>query len=169
MTVLDSECTKIVAAKVWLEEYVKILSEPDKKCVEYLATDDIFQFGDWKEDVASTKVLAPALISEKRVMISVTVVDNNIPLPLCQYRMKLTHTTMYFMKDEVTMLWKKLFLATPVSGHYYTPIYPVIIQDDSSCKGKITLTITDTFRNNRPVEKGGKPKKLYFQFACIHR
>ena len=46
MTVLDSECTKIVAAKVWLEEYVKILSEPDKKCVEYLATDDIFQFGD---------------------------------------------------------------------------------------------------------------------------
>ena len=34
IAVLDSGCTKTVAGKVWLEEYVKMLSESDKKNVE---------------------------------------------------------------------------------------------------------------------------------------
>lgn len=51
--VLNSGCTKTVTGKVWLEEYVKMLSESNKKCVEYLPTADILQFGDGKGVVSS--------------------------------------------------------------------------------------------------------------------
>ena len=69
---------KTVAGEVWLEEYIKMLSEADKKLVEYLPTKDVFRFGDGKKVVASKKVLVPAVIGKKRVTISANVVDNKI-------------------------------------------------------------------------------------------
>ena len=165
MAVLDSGCTKTVAGEVWLEEYIKMLSEADKKLVEYLPTKDVFRFGDGKEVVPSKKVLVPAVIGKKRVTISANVVDNKIPLLLSKKSMKLADTTMDFTKDEVTMLGETLSLATTASGHYCIPIYPTILQDDSGAKGKIILSDTDTFQNMTQLEKRRKAKKLHVQFA----
>ena len=55
MAVLESGCTKMLAGEIWLEEYIKMLSEADKKLVEYLPTKDVFRFGDGKEVAASKK------------------------------------------------------------------------------------------------------------------
>ena len=63
------------------------------------------------------------------------------------------------------MLTSKLSLATTASGHYCIPIYSMITQDNSLSKGKITLTVTDAFRNNTPAKKRSKSKKLHIQLA----
>ena len=56
MAVLDSGCMITVAGKFLLKENVKMLPESNKKCAEYLPTEDIFWFGDGKEVVASKRI-----------------------------------------------------------------------------------------------------------------
>ena len=157
IVVLDSGCTNTAPVKVWLEEYVKMLSGSNKKCVEDLSAADIFQLGDGMGVAASKKNLVLALIGENRFMFNANVIDKYISLAKSKGHKVSRHNNRFY-KDEATMVAEKLSLTTTASGYYCISIYPTIIQDNLPNKGKTTLNVIDTFRNIVHAEKRRKAK-----------
>jgi hypothetical protein len=82
MAILDTACTKTIAGKQWMHEYVKMLGEKERNLIEKTARESksLYRFGDGDEQRGLQEVDIPVLIGSKRMKIAVDIVDANIPL-----------------------------------------------------------------------------------------
>ena len=78
--VLDSGCTKTVAGKDWMSEFIDTLSIKDKNYVSEKRYNSSFRFGDGIKCEGLNEVTIPVIIGGKRWMLAVSVVENAIPL-----------------------------------------------------------------------------------------
>ena len=79
--ILDTACTNTAAGKTWMNEYFKMLSKQSRKEGDQnsRATKSLCQFGDTHEEKGSSEIVIPVLICNKKMKVSVDVVDSNIP------------------------------------------------------------------------------------------
>ena len=87
--VLDSGCSKTVCGEVWLNCYLKSLSEEELELIEEKEGGSKFKFGNGDALLSIKKVAIPALIRSRQVMIKTDVVATDIPLLLSYYRFPL--------------------------------------------------------------------------------
>ena len=120
--VLDSGCFRNVCSDIWLQEYIKTLSDYVKSFVVEKETDARFRFGDGSVFVSSKKVIIPVQIGEKRVMLETDVIDNKIPLLFSKSAMKKAETVIDFKLDKVSMFGKNIELIFTSTGHYVVPL-----------------------------------------------
>ena len=94
------------------------LSENEKKMIKYEPSDRKFKFGDNTVFTSLYKVLIPAVICSKRVMIGTDVIQTDIPLLLSKEAMRKANTVIHFQKDCVRMFGKPVRLLYTTIGHY---------------------------------------------------
>ena len=80
--ILDSACTKTVAGKTWIEEFLALLSDNEREEVlnSKKVGSSLYRFGDGKETRSKHEMTVPMTICGKKLKLSVDVVDNGIPL-----------------------------------------------------------------------------------------
>ena len=163
MAVLDSGCTKTVVGQVWLEEYLKTLTDTDSKRVKFGRSDECFRFGDGEKVQAVKQATFPVQIGGVDALVNAHVVENNIPLLLSRQSLKKADAVMDFSKDKVVMLGETVSLHTTKSGHYCIPLSKTIISE--SVEPHFTLTVSSAFEGLSANEKKAKAQKLHVQFA----
>lgn len=99
--VLDSACTKTVAGKVWMDEYLSTLNQEEFEKVKRSErkTNSVYRFGDGVESKSDKTLDLPALIGNKMMTIEVDVVDNKIPLLISKPTMRKLGMKIDFVND----------------------------------------------------------------------
>ena len=115
-------CSRTVCGKVWLKCYLEGLSEESLKLVVEKKGGSRFKFGSGDPVYSEKRVIIPALIGNKEVMIETDVISNDIPLLLSKESMKVAKTVIDFTCDSVSMLDQTVKLKYTSSGHYAVPI-----------------------------------------------
>ena len=67
---------------MWIDEYVRVLSDSDRQMVLEKQSKSIFRFGDGKETSSLMLKIIPVVMGKKKMMLDVDVVENDIPLLL---------------------------------------------------------------------------------------
>ncbi len=78
--VLDSACSSTVCGSSWLNDYISILDDSDRKAVVKLPGERIFQFGGGTRLKSLGEYKLPAYVVGKRVLIKFDEVSSDIPM-----------------------------------------------------------------------------------------
>ena len=116
--ILDSGCSKSVCGVQWLNAYLDSLSDDELKEVRYEHSDAQFKFGNPNIYKSIHKVVFPAEIGSKKILITADVLETNIPLLISKSAMKKAKTVIKFETDEVIMFNRKIRLRFTPTGHY---------------------------------------------------
>ena len=159
--ILDSACTKTVAGTVWVEEFLSLLNESERKRIKQSSrpSSSLFRFGDGKESRSMKTMLLPICIVGKKTEIEVDIVSNEIPLLISKPTMTQLGMSIDFAKDELCMNGKIQVLKSNSSGHY---ILPVCEWADENCNVVLHL---EHFKKLSTKEKQTKAMKIHRQFA----
>ena len=87
-SILDSECTKCVCGKVWLQCYLDALNESDKSSVQEQESISKFKFGGCVVQASLKKVIIPADINGTKLKSETDFIDNSLPLLLSKSAMQ---------------------------------------------------------------------------------
>ena len=122
--VLDSACTKTVAAELWMQEYLASLTDEERSTVESSQKKSLstYRFGDGVESKSLECFNLPTVIGKEKVSIEVDVVENKIPLLISKPTMTKLGMKLDFENHEVTVGDQTMKLNTTSSGHYCLPI-----------------------------------------------
>ena len=118
--VLDSGCGKTVCGNDWMETYLDTLDEKELEEVKYEESATRFKFGNGEVYKSSGRVIFPAVLGEKPVLIGTDVVETEIPLLLSKSTMKKAKTVIDFENDTVEMFGKRVTLMHTSRGGHYT-------------------------------------------------
>ena len=164
MAVLDSGCTKSVTGEMWLDEYLKTLSEQDRLQVSERSNDATFRFGDGGEVTSSKFVKFSVVIGSQKFSINADVVKNELPLLLSRQSMNRAEVKMNFSDDTVNVGGKDIIkLTCTTSGHYCLPLTRLLLHDSSSyCRIVLQAVYLKTMTAD---EKKRKVAKLHRQFS----
>ena len=116
--VLDSACSSTVTGTSWLDDYISLLNDTDRRAVVVFPGVRVFQFGGGTRLKSLGEYKLPAYVVGKRVMIRTDVVDSDIPMLLSKSAMKDMKVTMYYETDIADILGKRVVLNCTSSGHY---------------------------------------------------
>ena len=159
--ILDSACTKTVAGKTWIDEFLALLS--DKEREEALnskkISSSLYRFGDGKETRSKHEMTLPMTICGKKLELSVDVVDNDIPLLISRPTMTQLGMILDTTNHTATVDGKSFKLEFNKSGHYLISVCDWTNQD---CNIVFHL---ETLSEVTKAEKARKAKKLHRQFA----
>ena len=120
--VLDSGCANSVTGENWFKEYEKQLSETDAKAIRIAPSDEFFTFGDGKKVKSMRKVTFPCWFGGKRGLLTVDIVDCNIPLLMSRKAMSRAKMRIDFGNDSAFVGGRNIRLKITRSGHYAIPI-----------------------------------------------
>ena len=82
---LDTACSKSVAGSEWIERYTKHISSFFADSLEVTSSSKVYQFGGGEKRISKRCVCLPTLIGDKKMFISVDIVDASIPLLMIQF------------------------------------------------------------------------------------
>ena len=163
MAILDSGCTKTVAGKVWMDEFVATLSQEDRNLVSEVKSKAMFRFGDGKEALAEKTMTIPVFIGNSKYMIESEIVDNEIPLLLSRNSMK-TANMILNLKDDTARIGNKVIdLACTNTWHYCLPLTKFLLRDD--IKVYNIILNTSNLEEMTKDKKRSKALKLHRQFS----
>ena len=166
MAILDSGCTKTVAGRVWMEEYLSTLSVDESSLVEKYGSNSLFRFGDGIESPASEVLKIPVTIGKSRYMVIVDVVENRIPFLFSGDSMKRADVVMDFTNDKALFCGEVVDLIRLNTGHYGIPLTKFLLRDDIEPKTHITLLSTaEKLKKMSREDKLKKAVKLHRQFS----
>ena len=160
--VLDSACTSTICGELWLETYLEMLTQEERKLVKYSTSTKSYCFGDGRAVKAKKKVTFPALIGPVKVNIESDVVCNDLPLLLSHKSMKAAGMILDFNSDQVCFQGNWIPLKTTTSGHYSVKLSRMILDDNTLSKVVLHVKTLDKCSYN---EKKNKAIKLHKQFA----
>ena len=126
----DSSCSAIVdcgasasvCGKIWLEDYLKNLTEYEKSKITEKESKTNFTFGDGKSYQSLKCVTLPCHIGNTRANITVDVVECNVPCLLSKKAMKKGKMALDFEKDTMKVGDLLIPLQETRSGHYKLPL-----------------------------------------------
>ena len=120
--VLDSGCANSVTGEYWFKEYEKRLSKEDQEAIRIAPSDEYFTFGDGKKVKSMRKVTFPCWFGGERGLLTVDVVDCNIPLLMSRKAMSRAKMRIDFGNDSAFVNRRNIRLKITRSGHYAIPI-----------------------------------------------
>ena len=157
---LDSGCSKTVAGKVWMEEFIKTLSRGDMNDVTNKSSKSVFRFGDGIETKSSKMMTIPVYIGTMRMLMDVDIVEHNIPLLISRGAMKQLDMKLDFKRDLVTVGDQSLQLDCTTTGHYCLAL---TIHPD---KHEINFIFSlENLADLTQTQKKSKAVKLHKQFS----
>ena len=122
--VLDSACSSTVCGQVWLDNYIKSLSDDLKSEVVFENSALVFRFGNGGQLVSKGRCNIPAVVAGVQVCIATDVVDSDIPLLLSKGAMKQMKMRLDLENDTVEVMGVSVALNCTSSGHYCLPLIP---------------------------------------------
>lgn len=120
--VLDSACTKNVCSQLWLDTFVRSLSQSAQSKIVCTPSNNKFRFGGGELLRSKGKYIIPAFVAGKSVNIETDVVDSHIPLLLSLQSMKKMGLKLDTVTDTAEIFGKKVSLNFTSSGHYSVPL-----------------------------------------------
>ena len=122
---LDSGCSKNVAGRTWIEDYVGLLD--DKHMSKLKIINDMrhkFRFGGGTVYKSDSEYIIPAMVGEKDIKIRCNVVEAPIPLLFSKRAMKKAKVCLDFVNDRMNFLGQTVMLQDMGIGHYGVYIRP---------------------------------------------
>ena len=156
---LDSGCSKTVAGVVWIEELLNTLPEDERSKVSEQESHSTFRFGDGVEVKAIKQLKVPLEIAGSKIVMTIDMVKNEIPLLISKGAMKQMEMQIDFRNDTVTAMGKMIKLESTSSGHYVIPV--TAISNESS---KVVLHLQN-IPDLSKQQKTTKALKLHRQFS----
>ena len=95
-SVLDSGCTKTVCSKTWLNCSLESLSSEELDNIKSEWSETIFKFGNGKICHSIKQITIPVVIAGQNVLLTMKVIENDIPLLLSKDTMKKDNTYIDF-------------------------------------------------------------------------
>ena len=161
---MDCSARKTVHGEVWLEEYLKSLTEEDKINVKKYSSKSVHRFGDGEQVQATNGVSIPAVIGNTKFKINTDIIPKDLPLLLSKSFMKMADKVLDFNTGTAKALGETVQLATTSTGHY-TILLPcpcqVITKIDKGDECKYILISREMQSNLKIAEK------LHHQFAHL--
>ena len=159
--ILDSACTKTVAGKIWMDEFLSHLGAQERTMAlnSKKSSSSLYRFGDGQETRSKHEITVPMKICGERIPITVDVVDNDIPLLISRPTMTQLGMVLDTANHTAIVDNKTVQLEFNRSGHY---IIPVRNWTNDECKIVLHMEKLGTSTN---AEKMNKAKKLHRQFA----
>ena len=159
--ILDSGCTKTVAGKAWVAEFMETLTEEQKATVQRSERQSktLYKFGDGKESKSCREIRLPLSLWGTERFVSVDVIENDIPLLISRPLMTELKLTIDTEKHEVSVDGKRRPLVINSSGHY---LLPVSLFANTQASVVLHTTAVPSLST---AEKRKKALKLHRQFA----
>ena len=159
--IIDCGCTKTVAGKAWVDEFLTMLNKEDRERVEKSAkkSNTMYRFGDGKETKSIKELAIPMFICGKKIVLAVEVVDSNIPLLLGRPSMTKLGMILDTVNHSVKVDEKTFRLGISSSGHYILPVSEFTFEET-----EFVLKMENLSTYSKAVKKE-KAKKLHRQFA----
>ena len=168
MGALDTCCTASVAGEKWTKIYLQNLpKELKKKVIGPLQSKRQFMFGNQGKLTAKEKYTIPVKIGGEVNLISIDIIESDIPLLISKKEMKNLGITLDMRNDKGTMNGKPLSLNTTSAGHYVVDLLDQKEELNEVCIAE--LEAKDTKEQKKALIKihkqfGHRPKK---QFVTI--
>ena len=164
MAVLDSGRTKTVCSKTWLNCYLESLSSEELVNIKRERSETIFKFDNGKICPSSERIRIPVVIAGQNVLLTMDVIENDIPLLLSKDTMKKAKIYIDFAGDKIITLTKEVPVKFTTSGHYSIPIGKIDDNHNQVLKSESILFCDDV---NEPSndEKQKVAIKLHHQFS----
>ena len=164
--VLDSGCGKTVCGHDWMETYLDTLDETELEEVKFEESSTRFKFGNGQIYTSSGRVIFPAVLGEKQVLIGSDVVNTEIPLLLSKSTMKKAKTVIDFEHDTVKMFGKKVKLMyTSRGGHYCISLNKKVQASYESDSSMVYFVNLKKIKDFSTSEKSKTAAKLHKQFC----
>ena len=159
--ILDSACTKTVAGKTWMDEFVSQLGDQERKKAldSKKASSSLYRFGDGQETLSKHEITVPMSICGKNIPISVDIVEVEIPLLISRPTMTQLGMILDTANHTAIVEGKTVQLEFNRSGHYTIPV-----NEWTNEECKIVLHL-EKLEASTKAEKMNKAKKLHRQFA----
>jgi len=157
--ILDTGCTKMVAGKAWMDEFMHMLSEEDKEKMVSSSRESrhLYRFGDGHEDKSMQEIDIPLLICGKRIVVPCDVVKSDVPLLISRPFMSKLGMLIDTKKHTVSVDGKTHTMATNMAGHYVIPVH-----EKADCNMVFHLEHLSKYSLKQKKEKA---LKLHRQFA----
>ena len=160
---LDCGASKTVCGEVWLDEYLKSLTNEDQAKVKKYSSKSVYRFGDGEQIQATHGASIPAVIGNTKVKINTDIIPKDLPLLLSKSFMKRADMVLDFHTDTAKALGEVVQLATTSSGHYTIPLTrpcQIITKMDKGEECKYVLISKEEQQSNSKIAE-----KLHRQFA----
>ena len=160
---LDCGASKTVCGEVWLDEYLKSLTNDDQANVKKYSSKSVYRFGDGEQIQATHGVSIPAVIGNTKVKINTDIIPKDLPLLLSKSFMKRADMVLDFHTDTAKALGETVQLATTSSGHYTIPLTrpcQIITKINKGEECKYVLISKEEQQSNSKIAE-----KLHRQFA----
>ena len=106
--VLDTACSRSVAGFIWVQNYTNSVSPEFSKSLKVLPSTKIYQFGGDERRQSHGKLSLPVVLGDKKITITIEMVDAQIPLLIGSYSMKLGNAVINFQNNTSTFLTRWL-------------------------------------------------------------
>ena len=161
--VIDSGCSKTVAGKHWLEDYLATMPEEELSKIEYLDSEATFRFGDSKPVKSEGKAMLPVIIGGREVKLETEIVNSDVPLLLSKNTMKSAKAKQDYENDCIYLFGNKQNMICTESGHYAIPICRAKISKEDQLNEINTVLFNS--QNSIVQSNDSIARKLHHQFA----
>lgn len=158
--VIDSACKHSLTGSVWLDEYLKTLTDQERREVREESCSMSFRFGDGVEVKSKVKVTIPVNFGGTKCNLETAVIDNELPLLLSIQSMKKGKVKLNFEDGTMELLGNVCKMKTTSSGHLIVPLSEKGADEESN----VVLHINNLSKLSKSV-KLSKMKKLHVQFS----
>lgn len=116
--VLDTACSRSVAGFGWVQKYTNAVSPSFSKSLKVLPSSKIYQFGGGEKRQSYGKVSLPVVIGEKKVIITIEMVQALIPLLIGSNSMKLGEAILNFKNSTAVFFDEVVDMMEVGAGHF---------------------------------------------------
>ena len=161
--IIDSGAPETVSGKTWVKEFINTLSEEEQKEVQRCPATKRYKFGNSKAVEALERVKLPMTIAKENILLTVDVVDVDVPLLISKKTLKDAGAVINFHDDTITMFGRKETLLESQSGHYHIPVHNHIdVKEKSDSVYSLITFIMNTEEND---EKRARKIHRHFSHA----
>ena len=161
MVVIDSGCTKTACGQVWLDCYVQSLSN---ESVREEKGETSFRYGNGKVFKSIKPVPLRTFIANKNILLTIEVIENDIPLLRSKDAVKKAETYINFSKDKIIILDEEVPVKFCTSGHYCIAVGKMNKKWESPVQENI-VCFSDDLKNKDRNKKRNIALKLHCQFS----
>ena len=116
--VIDTACSKTVAGITWVEKYTSNLPEEMRESLELEESSKVYQFGGGEKRSSLGSVKVPTVVGDKKISLSVEVVDAMIPLLIGTNSLEAAASVLNFEHFTATFFEQEVEMYKVGSGHY---------------------------------------------------
>ena len=161
--VIDSGCSKTVAGRNWLNDYLSTLPENESQNINFCESNAVFRFGDSSPVTSEGKTLLPVIMGGKKVQLETEIVSSDIPLLLSKDTMKSAKAKQDYENDCISLFGKSQDMICTKSGHYAIPICSA--RNSKSTNLSDFNIILYNFQNSNEKSSDETARKLHHQFG----